>query len=67
MKKAIEAILSEYRLKDSVSIKVANVTKYDDNQVEIRDAVSGLLIWRAWDFEPGFYDDFRKELKRHVV
>ena len=41
-------------LVDTVTVKVANVTKYDDHQVEIREADTNLLIWRAWDFEPDF-------------
>ncbi|ECB2300193.1 DUF905 domain-containing protein [Salmonella enterica subsp. enterica serovar Saintpaul] len=53
-------------LVDTVTVKVANVTKYDDNQVEIREADTNLLIWRAWDFEPDFEYNFKQQLQRFI-
>lgn len=50
-------------LVDSVTLKVANITKYGDSQVEIRDAKTKQLIWRAWDFEPGFEADFSAQIE----
>lgn len=47
-------------------VKVANVTKYDDHQVEIREADTNLLIWRAWDFEPDFEYNFKQQLQRFL-
>ncbi|WP_104123528.1 DUF905 family protein [Escherichia coli] len=51
---------------DTVTVKVANVTKYDDHQVEIREADTNLLIWRAWDFEPDFEYNFKQQLQRFI-
>nr|WP_274944933.1 DUF905 family protein [Salmonella enterica]WCS70392.1 hypothetical protein [Salmonella enterica subsp. enterica serovar Rissen] len=53
-------------LVDTVTVKVANVTKYDDHQVEIREADTNLLIWRAWDFEPDFEYNFKQQLQRFI-
>lgn len=67
MKKDIEVILKGISLVDSVTVTVANLTKYDDNQVEIRDSKTGQLIWRSWDFQPGFMEDFKRELERYKI
>lgn len=67
MKKDIEAVLDSYSLDKSVVVTVANITKYEDSQVEIREVESGRLIWRAWDFEPSFYEELDRQLKRFVV
>ena len=40
--------------------------KYDDHQVEIREADTNLLIWRAWDFEPDFEYNFKQQLQRFI-
>jgi len=53
-------------LVDSVTVKIANITKYDDHQVEIREANSNRLIWRAWDFQPDFEYEFTQQLQRFV-
>ncbi|ECG3113620.1 DUF905 domain-containing protein, partial [Salmonella enterica subsp. enterica serovar Typhimurium] len=53
-------------LVDTVTVKVANVTKYDDHQVEIRETDTNLLIWRAWDFEPDFEYNFKQQLQRFI-
>ncbi|MDD8892020.1 DUF905 domain-containing protein [Escherichia coli] len=53
-------------LVDTVTVKVANVTKHDDHQVEIREADTNLLIWRAWDFEPDFEYNFKQQLQRFI-
>ncbi|HAW2552872.1 TPA: DUF905 domain-containing protein [Escherichia coli] len=50
-------------LVDTVTVKVANVTKYDDHQVEIREADTNLLIWRAWDFEYNFKQQLQRFIK----
>jgi len=47
---------------DSVIVKIATINKYNDHQVEIREADTNRLIWRAWDFEPGFEYDFKQQL-----
>lgn len=53
-------------LVDSVTVKIANITIYNDHQVEIREADSNLLIWRAWDFQPDFEYEFTQQLQRFV-
>jgi hypothetical protein len=52
-------------LTDAVTLKIANVSKYDDYQIEIRDARTNQLIWRAWDFQPDFDHDFSEQLKQY--
>lgn len=51
---------------DSVTMKIVCITKHNDFQVEIRDSNSGLLIWRAWDFEPEFEGVFNEQLKKYA-
>lgn len=67
MKKVIEAFLAAYVFKDTVTVKVSNVTKYNDCQVEIREAPSGHLFWRAWTFEPGFEEELKEKLKQYAI
>jgi len=63
----VESVIRNYKLSETVTIKIANVTKYNDKQVEIRDAATGRLIWRAWDFEPSFLDELEKQIKPYVI
>ncbi|MGK7247447.1 DUF905 family protein [Buttiauxella agrestis] len=67
MARNIEDVLKENEFVGTVTIKVANVTKYDDKQVEIRDAETGRLIWRAWDFEPSFLEELERQIKPYVI
>ncbi|KMK87552.1 hypothetical protein KCQ_04911 [Pectobacterium atrosepticum ICMP 1526] len=50
----------EPMLKQGTTVGVSNVTKYGDEQIEIRR--EGGLYWRAWTFEDGFLTDFEKNL-----
>ncbi|KOA68697.1 hypothetical protein [Pantoea sp. CFSAN033090] len=59
----LEKIIASYYLTDKVTVLVSDVTKYDDSRVEIRQADTGFLIWRAWDFEENFIEDLDKNLK----
>ncbi|ENL3798902.1 DUF905 family protein [Enterobacter hormaechei] len=63
----VESVIRNYKFSETVTIKVANVSKYDDKQVEIRDAATGRLIWRAWDFEPSFLEELEKQIKPFVI
>ncbi|EPO9964615.1 DUF905 family protein, partial [Enterobacter roggenkampii] len=63
----VESVIRKYKFSEAVTIKIANVSKYNDKQVEIRDAATGRLIWRAWDFEPSFLDELEKQIKPYVI
>lgn len=63
----VESVIRNYKFSKTVTIKIANVSKYDDKQVEIRDAATGRLIWRAWDFEPSFLEELEKQIKPFVI
>lgn len=63
-KQVIEQIISAYNVNDSVTVEVSEVSIHDDFRVEIRNAVTGQLIWRAWDFEEGFLFDLKANLQR---
>jgi len=63
----VESVIRNYKLSEAVTVKIANVTKYNDKQVEIRDTATGRLIWRAWDFEPSFLDELEKQIKPYVI
>lgn len=67
MKKKIEEIIGSCVLKDNVTVKVANVTKYNDYQVEIREEPSGHLFWRAWTFEQGFEHELKENLEQYAI
>lgn len=67
MAKKVEDVLKEKEFVGTVTIKIANITKYNDKQVEIRDAATGRLIWRAWDFEPSFLEEFERQIKPYVI
>lgn len=63
----VESVIRNYKFSETVTIKIANVSKYNDKQVEIRDAATGRLIWRAWDFEPSFLEGLEKQIKPYVI
>lgn len=67
MVKKIEDVLKGKKFVDTVTVKIANITKYDDKQVEIREAATGRLIWRAWNFEPSFLEEFERQIKPYVI
>lgn len=67
MADTVEEILKGKKIVNTVTIKIENITKYGDKQVEIRDANSGRLIWRAWDFEPSFLEEFERQIKPFVI
>lgn len=67
MADTVEDILKGKKIVNTVTIKIENITKYGDKQVEIRDANSGRLIWRAWDFEPSFLEEFERQIKPFVI
>lgn len=64
MKQFIADIINEYNT-PGVSVEVADTDKYDCEQIEIRRNQDGRLVWRAWDYEPGFADDLHRELSFH--
>ncbi|EDW6768799.1 hypothetical protein K2895_004749 [Shigella sonnei] len=61
MNERTKAIIALYpNLKDGVVV-APDVVSSGSARVEIRE--NGHLHWRAFDFEPGFYDDLEKNLK----
>ncbi|EJI5536573.1 DUF905 family protein [Escherichia coli] len=64
-RKAIEELVPK-QAATVIDVKIAAITKYGDHQVEIRCRETGLLIWRAWDFEENFKEDLERELLRYA-
>ena len=60
MRQATKDIISQYDLRDGITV-APDATAHGSSRVEVRDE-TGVLAWRAWEFEDGFEADLHKNL-----